>query len=103
MQRRVVAARRVAGLDGRNVITDGAADEWHAPGVVIAPVADTTPEECRVLHLRGLVPLVLAPLPNDRQRSAYEASGAIYLPMDLESGDLLSALKVAPRASERRA
>jgi hypothetical protein len=89
---RLALARRIGLLSSFRVVADGARDSWMPPGAVVAPVADVTPEECRVLRSRGLYPVVLAPLPSEWQRADYEASGAVYLAMDPNPAELIAAI-----------
>jgi hypothetical protein len=70
-----------------------------APGrarIIVVPVADCSPPECREFIDAGAAVIILAAIPSDRQRDTYlHAGAAAYVAMTPGTPDLLDAVSAA--------
>lgn len=80
------------------MLTDGTLDALVAGDIVVTTPNDCSAVECHLLANRGVRVIVLAPVIRefDRQRY-YDAGAEAYLPMLVDTADLVAAVGTALR------
>ncbi len=78
---------------------DGADDSARRTEIVVTTASECEPERCERLASRGALVIVLAAIPRDTERERYfRAGAAAYVPMAVDSGELLAEIRrLAPR------
>ncbi len=100
--RRALTARleRTPGLTLSS--SDGTEGLQQPSDIVISPASDCSPERCAELAVNGVTVIVLAAIPRESERQRYaSAAAAAYVPMAVDSQQLLSAIWQAVDGDQR--